>query len=505
MIEAAVKRLAASQLSGGARAMERLRALEGRAAQNMMELQNIRTRVKDTFEYYEDGGVAEGDDGDNSQEGEKHSLVARRVAKTSTTSPTSPGSSAAPPNPAILSKRPSFLRARSETDKSKDLEQKHERLTIATMFEDFEKRSPVLAKMLEEVQASTRKAHTVLESLSNALERRQAGNDDVAKHAKDTQVSFGSASSTFNEESGKLNDLSNEVLDLLHAQRDRLKRAVGETAREQDRLAKAFEDELSNVREEATRAAEEAGNLREKLEREYRAKRTREKSAVEVLKAKDSEIKRLQEEIELMLESRRKKQESEEAERLQQEQRNEEMLKEKVGKAIEAQEKLEVLEQAHKNVKQDLANERARTAELEKQVAAALEKTAGAVKRAKEEAESRLVEREEAWQRERDALEREREQREEMEKERIANSQAEGAKELSNAREAIKRLKEALVNANGENKKLQNELKAAAGKAAEAKSAAADAVSLVESCSKKKGDTVTDPTHIFLNHLQQFV
>ena len=116
---------------------------------------------------------------------------------------------------------------------------------------------------------------------------------------------------------------------------------------------------------------------------------------------------------------------------------------------------------------------------------------------AMEEAEAHLFEREEAWQRERDALEREREQREEMEKERIANSQAEGARELSNAREAIKRFKKALVNANGENKKLQNEIKVAAGSVAEAKSAAADAVSLVESRSKKTDDTITDPTHIF--------
>ena len=331
MIEAAVKRLAASQLSGGARAMERLRALEGRAAQNMMELQNIKTRVRDTFEYYEDGG---GDDSlvstrvgagetKKREEGDHGEGKAKKTTTTTTTTTKGKkagenegkGGDSVAKQPALLSKRPSFIRARPEANKSNDFLQKHERQTITTMFEDFEKRSPVLAAMLEEVQASTRKAHNVLvsstfflsfflsfvllcsflfcsdrgceeaelpfiayntlqldrpvlsiqESLSSALERRQPANDNVARHATDTQASFGSASSAFTEESGKLNGLSSEVMELLHAQRSRLKRAVGETAREQDRLAKAFESELSGYREEAERKNEEAVHLREKL------------------------------------------------------------------------------------------------------------------------------------------------------------------------------------------------------------------------------------------------
>ena len=159
--------------------MERLRALEGRAAHNMMELENIKTRVRDTFEYYEDGGS--GDDWKESESSVAGRMQKQQEGGARRQTNNSMGNAAerktqeklslAPS--AKISKRPSFIRGDAVAGESKDRLRLGDRMTITSMFEDFEKRSPVLAAMLEEVQASTSKAHTVLESLSNALERRQ--------------------------------------------------------------------------------------------------------------------------------------------------------------------------------------------------------------------------------------------------------------------------------------------------------------------------------------------
>ena len=300
-------------------------------------------------------------------------------------------------------------------------------------------------------------------------------NKSVAEHATSTQASFGTATSTFSQESSKLNKLSSEVLELMHSQRNRLKRAVGETAREQDRLAKAFEKEIFEYQSEAQRASQEAAELREKLEREYRAKQSRDETASKVLKGKDEKIKRLQEEIDVMIDNRRKKQENEEAERLQQERLNEEKLEERVGKAIEAQEKLQVLEQAYANVKEELAEQKVRAAELESEKTAMLKQNEQAIKLARRQAEDHLREREECWQRERDGWRQEKEQYAKDERAKLENSKAEGMKELSRARQAVARFKETLAAAKGENKRLQSELESVLTRVAEMESAAAAA------------------------------